>query len=419
MRASAVGVSDAIKEGSRQAGGRQSSRLRDALVIAELALSVVLLVGATLLIRSYRALTDTTLGFDQKGLLAVRVALPSSGFAEWDRRRVYWENAYQRLATIPGVEVVGSANGIPFSGWNVQSWMSVDGRPTRSPNGELLVHYQNVSPEYFRSIGAPILRGRGFTTADRDSGVYLGVINETLARREFAGENPIGKRIRWGTDPSSTEPWITIIGVVRDFRHWRLPEPMRSAVYLSQLAHPSSQQTLVLRTVLDDPRTLEPAVRRVLRELNKDAPPFQVESFEQVVSSSLWRQRMQGQVLGIFAVMAMLLAAIGIYGVISYAVTQRTREMGVRMALGAKRGQVAMLVLGQGTRLALVGVLIGITGAFLLRGVVAQLLYGVAPTDPLTFIAVPLSLAAVALLATLLPAQRATRVDPVVAMKAD
>ena len=379
----------------------------------------MLLVGATLLIRSYRALTDTNLGFDEKGLLAARVSLPDADYRDRDRRRVYWENAYQRLSALPGVDAVGSANGIPFSGWNVQSQMTIEGRPAQTKGDELIVHYQNVSPDYFRAIGAPIVRGRSLTAADRDSSVYVGVVNEMLVRREFAGQDPIGKRIRWGDDPNATWPWITIVGVVRDFRHFRLPEPMIPAVFLSQLAQPSTSQTIVLRTKLDDPRTLEPAVRAALRELNKDAPAYQVQTFEQVVSTSLWRQRMQGQVLGIFAVMAMLLAAIGIYGVISYAVAQRTREMGVRMALGAKRTQVAMLVLRQGTRLALVGVGIGITGALLLRGTVAQLLYGIASTDPLTFIGVPLALAAVAVLASLLPAQRATRVDPVVAMKAD
>ena len=416
LRASDVDVSAALKEGSRgQAGGRSRSRLRNGLVVAELALSVMLLVGATLLIRSYQALTDTNLGFDEHGVLAARVSLPPSEFQEYDRRRVYWESAYERLAAIPGVEVVGSAEGIPFSGWNVQSQMSIEGRSAH----ELMVHYQRVSPDYFRAIGTPIVRGRGLLRTDRDSGVYVGVINESLARREFAGQDPIGKRMRWGDDPNSTEPWITIVGVVRDFRHWRLPEPVRPALYIAQLARPATSQTLALRTSLGEPRALEPAVRSVLRELNKDAPAYQVQSFEQVVSMSLWRQRMQGQVLGVFAVMAILLAAIGIYGVISYAVAQRTRELGVRMALGATRSQVALMVLGEGTRLAAVGVAIGVTAALLLRGVVAQLLYGIAPTDPLTFIAVPLSLAVVAVLASVLPAQRATRVDPVVAMKAD
>ena len=419
LRASAVDVGVALKEGGRgHAGGRSGSRLRNGLVVAELALSVMLLVGATLLIRSYRALTDTQLGFDEKGILAVRVSLPPAAFREFDARRVYWERAYERLAAIPGVQVVGSAQGIPFSGWNVQSTMSIDGR-ARRPNQELIVHYQTVSPDYFKAIGAPILRGRGFTAADRDSGVYVGIANEHLVRREFANEDPIGKRIRWGDNPSSTEPWITIVGVVRDFRHWRLLQPVQPALYLPQLAQPAASQTLVLRSSLGDPRALEPAVRRVLNELNRDAPAYQVQSFEQVVSASLWRQRLQGQVLGIFAVMAMLLAAIGIYGVISYAVAQRTREMGVRMALGAKRGQVAMMVLGEAARLAGIGVALGITGALLLRGTVRQLLYGIAPTDPATFIGVPIGLALVAVVASLLPAQRATRVDPVVAMRAD
>jgi predicted permease len=420
LRASDVNVTNALKDGSRgQAGARSGTRLRNGLVVAELALSVMLLVGATLLIRSYKALTDTNRGFDERGMLATRVSLPAAEFREFDRRRVYWESAYQRLAALPGVDVVGSAEGIPFSGWNVQSSMSVDGHPPRARGDELDVHYQRVSPDYFKAIGAPIVRGRALTPADRDSGVYVGVANETLVRRAFVGEDPIGKRIRWGTDLNDTDPWITIVGVVRDFRHWRLPEPMRPAIYLSQMARPSTSQTIVLRTSLENPHSLEPVVRRTLRELNADAPAYQVQSFEEVVSRSVWRQRLQGQVLGIFAVMAMLLAVIGIYGVISYAVAQRTRELGVRMALGAKRSQVALMVLGQGMRLAVVGVALGITGALLLRGVVAQLLYGVAATDPLTFIGVPIALAAVAVIASLLPAQRATRVDPVLAMKSD
>ena len=212
---------------------------------------------------------------------------------------------------------------------------------------------------------------------------------------------------------------MTIVGVVRDFRHWRLPEPMRPAIYLPQLALPWSTQTLVLRTSLPDPFALEAGVRRVLRELDPDAPAYQVQSFEQVVWRSLWRQRMPGQVLGVFAIMAIGLAAVGIYGVISYAVAQRTRELGVRMALGASRAQVALLVLRQGARLAVFGVAIGLAGALLLTRLVHGLLYGVAATDPLTFVGVPIVLTGIALVASLVPARRATRVDPVVAMKAD
>jgi ABC-type antimicrobial peptide transport system permease subunit len=194
---------------------------------------------------------------------------------------------------------------------------------------------------------------------------------------------------------------------------------MRPAIYLSQLARPTSMQTLVLRTSLADPFALESALRRVLRELDPDAPAYMVQTFEQVVSRSLWRQRMPGQVLGVFAVMAMVLAAVGIYGVISYAVAQRTRELGVRMALGASRGAVALLVLRQGVRLALLGVAIGLGGALLLTRLLERLLYDIPATDAFTFVIVPVVLTAVALVASLVPARRATRVDPVVAMKAE
>ncbi|HSA55007.1 MAG TPA: ABC transporter permease [Gemmatimonadaceae bacterium] len=419
LRATRVDVNEILKEGGRgDAGGRQSGRVRDGLVVAELALSLILLIGATLLVRSYRSLSGTDLGFDEAGILSARVSLPSAKYSERDRRRAFWENAYARLAALPGVEAVGSANGIPFSGWNVQSTMTIEGRPARPRSEGLLVHYQSVSPDYFRAIGAPIVRGRGLTEADRDPAVQIGVINETLAEQEFRGEDPLGRRIKYG-DADSQEPWMTIVGVVRDFHHWRLPEPVRPAIYLPQLALPWSTQTLVLRTSLADPFALEAGLRRVLRELDPDAPAYQVQSFEQVVWRSLWRQRMPGQVLGVFAVMAMALAAVGIYGVISYAVAQRARELGVRMALGASRGQVALLVLRKGMRLALLGVGIGLVGALLLTRVVERLLYGVAATDPLTFVTVPIGLTVIALVASLVPARRATRVDPVVAMRAD
>jgi ABC-type lipoprotein release transport system permease subunit len=229
--------------------------------------------------------------------------------------------------------------------------------------------------------------------------------------------DPIGQRIKWG-DPDSEWPWMTIVGVVSDFRHWRLPEPVRPAFYTPQLAQPSLSQTLVLRTSLPNPRSLEQDVRAVLRELDRDAPAYQVQTFEQVVAASLWRQRLQQNVLGIFAVMALILASLGVYGVISHGVAQRTRELGVRIALGASRREVASMILSQGSRLAFVGITIGLVVAFALRGVVKQLLYGIQPFDPLTFTVVPIVLVLVALLASLIPALRATRVDPAVAMRA-
>jgi putative ABC transport system permease protein len=419
FRATSIDVSAALREGGRSGGGgMRSSRLRSLLVVSELALSVVLLVGAVLLIRSYSALTGTQLGFVEDGVLAARVSLPVSQYRERAKRIAYWSQAYEKLAAIPGVEMVGSADGIPFSGWNVEASFSIEGRePSRAEN-EGNIHYQNVSPDYFKAIGARIVAGRGFTYADRDSMTMAVVINETFAKTRFAGTSPLGKRLRWAGSTSENE-WMTIVGVVSDFRHWRLPEPVRPAIYTPQLSVSSASQTFVLRTSLPNPRSLEPNVRAVLRDLDRDAPAYQVQTFEQVVASSLWRQRLQGNVLGIFAVMALVLASLGVYGVISHGVAQRTRELGVRIALGASRREVASLILSQGSRLASIGVTIGLVAAFALRGVVKQLLYGVQPADPLTFTVVPIVLVGVALLASLIPALRATRVDPAVAMRAE
>jgi len=346
------------------------------------------------------------------------VSLPPGEYRSREKRQAYWTAAYERLARIPGVEVVGSADGIPFSGWNVMASMSIQGRPPVRPGEDLDVHYQNLSPDYLKAIGTRIVAGRGLTAADRDTVNLVGVINETMAKTAFAGSDPVGQRMKWGA-PDSEWPWITIVGVVSDFRHWTLPQPMKPAIYLPQLAFSSLSQTIVLRTSLAEPRSLEATVRSAMRELDRDAPAHNFQTFEQVVLSSLWRQRLQGRVLGLFATMALLLAAMGIYGVISHGVTQRTRELGVRMALGASRGKVAALILAQGSRLAVTGVAIGLAAAFLLRKAVAQLLYGVAPSDPVTFTVVPIVLVAVALGSSLIPALRATRVDPAVAMRAE
>lgn len=420
LRATSIDVTAALREGGRSdARGIRGSRTRSALVVSELAISVVLLVGAVLLIRSYGVLTNTDLGFGQERRLAVRVSLPPAEYRERAKRLVYWQSVYQRLSALPGVEMVGSADGIPFSGWNVQSEMYVEGQPASLSSEVMDTHYQNVSPDYLAAIGTRIVSGRGLTDSDRDTVNMIGVINETMARKRFAGMDPLGKRIKWGGSADSEWPWITIVGVVSDFRHWNLPQPMRPAVYLPHLAQPSLSQTLVLRTSLPDPRSVEQSVRAALRDLNRDAPAYDVRTFSQVLAGSLWRQRLQGRVLGIFAGMALALAALGIYGVISHGVTQRTRELGVRMALGATRREVATMILGQGWRLAALGITIGLGAAFILRKVVAQLLYGVAPNDPLTFTIVPVMLLAVALAASLVPALRATRVDPAVAMRAE
>ncbi|MCC6317219.1 MAG: ABC transporter permease [Gemmatimonadaceae bacterium] len=332
--------------------------------------------------------------------------------------RAYWDAAYERLAAIPGVERVGSANGVPFSGWDVKSRMAIEGRPAAASGEELDVHFQNVAPGFFDAIGARIVAGRGITPMDRDTVARVGVINETLARREFAGQDPIGKRIKQGR-AGDDRPWITIVGVVSDYRHYRLPEPMGPAIYFPQLAWADYAQSFVVRTSLAEPRAIAPTIARVLASLDPGAPAYDVRTFEEIVSNSLWRQRLQGQVLGLFSFFALVLAAVGIYGVISYAVAQRAREIGVRMALGASRGEVARWVLGQGGRLVATGLVVGLAGALVLTRTLSALLVGVSTTDILTFALVPLLLSIVALAAILVPAHRASRVDPVIAMRAE
>jgi predicted permease len=419
LRAARVAPGGALREGSRgeAGGGRRAGRLRSSLVVAEVALSLVLLVGASLLVRSYQALSGTELGFDPHGVLAARISLPESRYPTSEPVRTFYSNLYARLAALPGVTRVGSAQGIPFSGWNVQAWFSIEGRPARRQGDELDVHYQRVSPGYFAAIGVPIVRGRGFGDADRDSSSRVAVINEELVRRELAGVDPIGKRIKFG-GVDSKEPWFTIVGVARTFRHYRLPQPMGPAIYFPQLAEPARSQTLVLRTTLD-PASLAAPVREVLHQLDPDVPAYGVQSLDEAVARSLWRQRLQSEVLGVFAALALVLALVGIYGVIAYAVAQRTRELGLRMALGATRARVLGMVLAQGARLAALGVAIGVVASLAATRALGSLLYGVSATDPVSFALVPVALVAVALVASWMPARRATRVDPAVALRAD
>ncbi len=417
-RATALDLTAALRDGNRSGDGVDRSRFRRALVTAEFALSFALLVGAGLLIKSYRGLTSTDLGFEEHGILSVRVSLPEATYGNAVRTGTFFRELFERLGALPGITSVGSAQGIPFSGWNVQGEMAIEGRPPRRKGDELTVHFQLITPGYFPTIGAPIVRGRNLTAADRDSASIVAVINETLVRREFAGTDPIGKRIRSGGDDSKN-PWFTIVGVVRDFRHYRLPQPMGPALYLPFFAQPQSTQTVVLRTTLADPRALIGPVRAALKAIDPEVPAYQVQTFDEVVSRSLWRQRLQGQTLGIFAVLALVLASVGIYGVISYSVAQRTRELGVRLALGATKTDVQSLVLKQGLVLVGLGTVVGTALALSSARLLEGALYGVKATDPPVFGIVFVVLALSALVACYLPARRAAAVDPLVAMRAD
>jgi predicted permease len=417
FRATGGSLDHALREGGRGGSdGPTRGRLRNAIVVGELALSVTLMIGAGLLVKSYRSLASTTLGFEEHGILSFRVTLPSAKYESRPSRLAFYDRLEERLRALPSVASVGLAQGIPFSGWNVQGAVMAKGWPRAKPGEEFVAHYQAVSPTFFRTIGVPLVRGRGLSDADRDTVNVVGLINTTFARRAFPNEDPIGKQVRIGGD---SEPWVTVVGVIQDYRHYRLPEPMGPALYLPLTAWAPGTETVVMRVESGDPSALMPEARRIIRELDPDMPPYRILTFEQAVGRSLWRQRFQGFVVAVFAVLALLLAAVGIYGVVSYSVAQRRREFGVRVALGAQVRDIVGLVLRHGAVLAVQGVVLGILGGAILTRFLQGLLYDTAPRDPLVFSGVALGLGLVALVAVSVPAWRATRVDPLVAMRPD
>jgi len=419
FRATDGSLALALREGGRGGSeGPSKGRLRNAIVVGELALSVTLMIGAGLLVKSYRALASTTLGFEEKGILSFRITLPLAKYESLERRRAFYEMLQQRLQALPSVASVGLAQGIPFSGWNVQASVIAKGWPKPKPGEDFDSHYQYVSPSFFRTIGVPLLRGRGLAETDRDTVSMAGVINATFARRAFPNEDPIGKQVQIGSG-NANDPWVTIVGVIQDYRHYRLPEPMGPALYLPTTAYPPYTQTVAIRVKSGDPSALMPNVRSLLRELDADVPPYRIMTFEQAVGQSLWRQRFQGLVIAVFAILALLLAAVGIYGVISYSVAQRTREFGVRVALGAQVRDIVGMVVRHGAILAAWGVMLGVLGGALLTRFLEGLLYSTQPRDPVVFSFVALGLGLVALVAASVPAWRATTVDPLVAMRPD
>ena len=416
LRTARADLDATLREGNRGGGGGiHRSRLRGVLVVAEIALSVVLMVGAALLARSYKNLADGDLGFDQQHVLSARITLPSSDYATRGEAAVFYQRLFEQLRRLPDVVSVGSAQGIPFGGWDVQGEARVEGSPPPKRGEDLVAHYQYVTPDFFKSIGVPLVRGRWFTDADRDSLNPVVLVNELMVAKGFGGRDPIGKRI----SGSGSDHLATVIGVIKDYRHYRLPEPMGPAMYYPYASMPRLQQSVVIRTSNDHPQSLIPELRSAVRSIDKRVALYQVQTFDEVVSRSLWRQRLQGNVVSIFAALALCLACIGLYGVISYAVAQRTRELGVRIALGASRGRVVWLVARQSARLVISGVAVGLLAAYFAAGLLGSLLYGVKPTDPETFAVVPAILGVVALLAAVIPAARAARVDPLITMRAE
>ncbi|MGH9855702.1 MAG: ABC transporter permease, partial [Blastocatellia bacterium] len=408
LRFSRPDLNVSLKEGGR-GGGFHSRGLRGALMVGEVALAIVLLVGAGLLIRSFAKLLDVDPGYRAENLLTARIALPPR-YRDDSQRAQFYERVLQRLAALPGVASVGTTSHLPLTGYNMGSALRVEGRPTREGENPPSAPVARVSPDYFRTMGISLRAGRLINDGDTQGAPSVALLSESLARRLFPNEDPLGKRL------SVAGLGATVVGVVNDIRYTGLDGEVEQAVYLSYRQLPRSGMALVLRGAAA-PSSLAPALRNAVREIDPALPVYDVMTMNERLSNSVAARRFNLLLLGGFAALALLLAGVGVYGVISYVVTQRTREIGIRMALGAQAADVARLFIKQGMALVMLGVALGSLGAFALTRVMKSLLFDVSANDPLTFASVAVLLSLIALLACYLPARRAARIDPLASLR--
>ena len=412
LSASKPNLNDALKESARGAS-QASNRMRNLLVISEVALALVLLAGAGLLIRSFVRLRNVETGFDPKNVLTMQFSLSGVNYDSREKVASFYRRLVERLQSAPGVRSAAAISRIPLAGDRSTSGMNIEGRPA-IPGEQPEVHYRVVTPGYFKTLGIPLRAGRDLTEQDNAEAPRVVLINQTLARKYWPGADAVGKRIK--LSGNANDPWISIVGVVGDAQNFGLENEALPEVYVPNLQSPSGRMRLVVRTDVA-PLSLISAVKEVVRSLDKDTPFSQVATMEQLLAKSVAPRRLNLALLAVFALIALALAMAGIYGVMSYTVTTRTREIGVRLALGAQARDVLSLVVVQGVKPALAGLAIGLIASFALTRLMTKLLYGVGATDPLTFIAVTVLLIVVALLAALVPARRVTKVDPMVALR--
>jgi putative ABC transport system permease protein len=415
LQASRTNLNETLKEGGRSAAGTGRQRSRSLMVVAEIALSLVLLVGAGLMMRSFLRLQQVNPGLNPTGVMTMRINLPRARYSQDARRSDYYRQLLERLRSLPGVEAAGAISTLPLHGNTWGRSLTVEGFPILSVGQAPLIQHNVITPGYFHALGIVIREGRDFTDADTVEGPKIAIIDERLAHEYWPNESAIGKRIRFGP-PEDNEPWHTIVGVVGAVRHERLEATTRNSVYLSHAEIPIGGMFLALRTMAKPEAMIEP-MRAQIHELDASLPITNVRTMEEVVARSIWQPRLYTVLFGIFAAVALLLAAVGLYGVMAYTVTIRTHEIGLRVALGARPGDVLRLIAGQGIKLALAGVASGLVAALLLTRLMASLLFSTSASDPLTFTGLAALLMLVALLACYVPARRATKVDPMVALR--
>jgi putative ABC transport system permease protein len=414
LQASKVDLNESLKDGGRGASGMGRHRMLRSLVVAEVALSLVLLIGAGLMARSFMRLQHTSAGLNPENLLTLRLNLPGEKYDTPGKRHAFYKELLERIGAAPGVEAAGAVSNLPLGGSNWGRSLTVEGFPVLSVGQAPMINHCVITPNYFRAMGIPVLAGRDFSDADARDSMRVTIIDERLAREYWPNESPLGKRVRFGP-PESNEPWHTIVGVVGAVKHESLNLTQRKTVYLPHAQVTIDDMTLAVRAA--NPENLTPVIRGQVKAMDPDLPIINVRTMTEVVSRSVWQPRLYAILFGVFAAVALALASIGIYGVMAYSVSERTREIGVRVALGAQRRDVLKLVVAQGMTLTLIGAGVGLGAALALTRLMQTLLFEVSATDPLTFAVLAALLSVVALLACYLPARRATKVDPMIALR--
>jgi putative ABC transport system permease protein len=419
LKATRPELTGTLKDGGRGAtAGPGRQRLRGLLVVSEMALALILLISAGLLLKSFRRLTNVQPGFDPANVLSLRFSLPQNKYKEDFQRIAFVEQVLERVRALPGVKSAAFVTPAPFSGNNLSSNFSIVGRPAPPPDKEPLAWLRGATPDYFRTLGIPLIKGRQFTERDQKGGTGVAIINEALARRYWPDQDPIGQRLTKvgvGVDDNEPTEW-EIVGVVGDVHHIGLDVEPKPELYVPHRQQAWGWGHLVVRTA-SDPLGLANTIRQQVQAVDSQQAVSNVEPLTHAIAGTVARPRFYMLLLGIFAAVGLTLTVIGIYGVLSYAVTERTHEIGIRMALGAQTTDILRLVLRQGMAFALGGIVIGLTGAFAATRVLASLLYGVNASDPATFLNVSLLAAFVALVACYIPARRATRVDSMHALR--
>jgi putative ABC transport system permease protein len=404
--------------GRRSSPDAQHHRISAVLVTSEVALAVLLVIAATLLVRSFNALRSVDTGFDPDHLIAARITPPAGSYADPARVQALYDNIVARLSGVRGVRSVAITDKLPMAQvvWGIA--LRVQGQFEDNKHTLPSVdHFQQVTPSYFDAMRIPLLRGRAFTTADRAGQSPVAIVSQSIARRYWPTEDAIGKRI----GPPWDFPWMTIVGIVPDTRQDSLRDTTRASLYVpwaQRTLYTGSEMWILVRTA-DDPASLAAIIRRVTRDLDRRVAVSDVRTMEAIVASSVQKTRFTVSLVAAFALAALILGAIGIYGVMSYLVSQRAQEMGIRLALGATAREVIALVVGRAARLAALGALAGIVAALLTTRWLGTFLYGISATDPITFVGVPVLFVGIAVAASYAPALRATRIDPVRALKSD